>query len=141
MRKLVTCRLVLKMWRYFFRHDEYLFYQNTKTKIQRLRTDRENFKSTIQRWNTRIEQLTRQLYALQNDEIQGVVEQYYDSREDYQSRIDSTKRLLTHYRGLKQQYEQSWQKKIILIELMLVGAKAIIDEDEGTQEAIVRPFL
>lgn len=129
------------MWRYFFRHDEYLFYQNTKNKIQRLRADRENFKSQIQRWNTRIEQLTRQLYALQNDDIQGIVEQYYDSREDYQSRIDSTKRLLTHYRGLKQQYEPSWKQKIILIELMLVGAKAIIDEDEGTQEARTRPFV
>lgn len=129
------------MWQYFFRHNEYLFYQNTKNKIQRCRAQRDDFKNQIDNWNTRISQLTMQLYALQNDDIQGIVDQYYESREDYQSRIDSTKRLLTHYHGLKQQYEKSWQKKIAFLELMLVANKALIDENEGTQEAITRPFV
>ena len=132
---------MIKMWQYFFRHDEYLFYQSTKNKIRRLRAGRDDYNTQMQHWNTRIDQLTRQLYALQTDDIQGIVDQYYESREDYQSRIDDTKELISHYRGLKQQYEKSWQRKIAFIELMLVANKAIIDENEGTQEAITRPFV
>ena len=65
------------MWQYIFHHSEYTFYRDTKNKIQRLRNDRDHIKNTLAGWDIRIEQLTRQLYALQTDEIQGIVDQHY----------------------------------------------------------------
>lgn len=96
-------------WEFFKEVKEAVDVKIQRYQLQRelrdLKEKKDKIKFQVDRLASKKQAMLEQLALLEADDVSGNVELRYESREDYQARVDSTRRKLSNYDNLEAGYQ------------------------------------